>query len=556
MSVERPLSGHPASPGLAVGPVRQWRTARAVDHPPLPESERADAVRVAAAALDAAGAEVAVLAAGLGQGDAEILETGILMASDPTLRATVERLIGETGLSASAALVVATGDVAAQLDAIDDPLLAARASDVRSLGRRAARVADGTNDTVAATAAGAVVVARDLGPADVAELGTDIAAIALASGGATGHAAIVARSLGIPMVVGAGDQVLDLTDDSEVVVDGDAGLVFGDPTPAHLDAARRASVARLHARQLASASSSLPAVTCDGVHIGVFANVASAAEVEAALAAGADGVGLVRTELPFLDRPDWPTALDHRLLLSPILAPLTGRPATVRLLDFGGDKSPPFLRGGDGRGIELLLHRPAQLRDQLRAILEVGRGTDLRVLIPMVVEAGQVRAVRQAVVECAAAVGVALPLLGAMIEVPGAVALIDEIVREVDFLSIGTNDLTALQLGLDRSAPASKPTHHPAVLRLIDAVCRAARPSGVSVAVCGEAASDPLTMPLLVGLGVGELSVGCSRVATVRSWVRALDHGAVVRVAQRALEAESAADVERLAEPFFASMAS
>jgi phosphoenolpyruvate-protein kinase (PTS system EI component) len=126
----------------------------------------------------------------------------------------------------------------------------------------------------------------------------------------------------------------------------------------------------------------------------------------------------------------------------------------------------------------------------------------------------------------------------------------------VDFLSIGTNDLTALQLGLDRSAPASKPTHHPAVLRLIDAVCRAARPSGVNVAVCGEAASDPLAMPLLVGLGVGELSVGSSRVATVRSWVRALDHGAAVRVAERALEAESAADVERLAEPFFASMTS
>jgi phosphoenolpyruvate-protein kinase (PTS system EI component) len=556
MSVERSLSGHPASPGLAVGPVRQWRTASTVDHPPLPESERARAIRDAAAALDAAGAEVAVLAAGLEQGDAEILETGILMASDPTLRATVERLIGETGLSASVALVVATEEVAALLDAIDDPLLAARASDVRSLGRRAARVADGAHGTVAATAAGVVVVARDLGPADVAELGTDIAAIALAGGGATGHAAIVARSLGIPMVVGAGDQVLDLTDGAEVVVDGDLGRVFGDPTPAHLDAARGASVARLHARQLASATSSLPAVTSDGVHIGVLANVASAAEVEAALAAGAEGVGLVRTELSFLDRPDWPTSLDHRLLLSPILARLSGRPATVRLLDFGGDKSPPFVSGGGGRGIELLLARPTALRDQLLAMLTVGGGADLRVLIPMVVEAGQVSAVRQAVVECAAAVGVSLPLLGAMIEVPAAVALIEEIVREVDFLSIGTNDLTALQLGLDRSAPGSKPTHHPAVLRLIDAVCRAARPWGVNVAVCGEAASDPLAMPLLVGLGVSELSVGSSRVATVRSWVRALDHSAAVRVAERALGADSAADVERLAEPFFASMAS
>jgi phosphoenolpyruvate-protein kinase (PTS system EI component) len=556
MSAERQLSGHPASPGLAVGPVLQWQVARPIDDAPLLEWERAAAVRDAVAALDSAGAEVAVLAAGLGRADAEILETGVLMAADPTLRAAVERLIGQRGLAAPAALVVAAEEVAAQLDGIDDPLLAARAADVRSLGRRAARIAEGAHDGVAASAAGAVVLAHDLGPADVAELGTDVAAIALAGGGATGHAAIVARSLGIPMVVGAGEHVLQLPAGADVVVDGDAGLVFGDPAAQHVEAAREAIAARMGARQRAHASRALPAITSDGVRVGVLANVASAAEVEAALATGADGVGLVRTELFFLDSPDWPTTLDHRLLLAPILAPLAGNPATVRLLDFGGDKTPSFLGATHLRGIDLLLQRPAALRDQLLAVLEAGRGTNLRVLIPMVLEAGQVRAVRQALVDCAESLGVPLPLIGAMIEVPGAVALVEQIVREVDFVSIGTNDLTALQLGLDRTAPGGKPTHHPAVLRLIHAVCRAARPAGVSVAVCGEAASDPVGMPLMVGLGVEELSVGSSRVATVRAWVRALDHGAAVRVAERALAAESSADVERLVEPFVASMAS
>ena len=173
----------------------------------------------------------------------------------------------------------------------------------------------------------------------------------------------------------------------------------------------------------------------------------------------------------------------------------------------------------------------------------------------MVVEAGQVRAVRQAAVQAAAAVGVPLPLIGAMIEVPAAVAMVDRVMREVDFVSIGTNDLTALQLGLDRGAPGRKPTHHPSVLRLIDAVCRAAGHAGVTVAVCGEAASDPLCMPLLAGLGVTELSVGSSRVATVRAWVRRLDHGAATAIAGCALAADSAAEVERLAVPFLAPKA-
>jgi phosphoenolpyruvate-protein phosphotransferase len=549
MSAERELSGVPASPGLAAGALRHWAAALAIESSPLAQSDRPQAVLHATAALKSAATEVAALAARLGEADAEILETGVLMASDPALLMAVERAIRDDGLSASAAILAATEELARQLDGLDDALLAARASDVRSLGHRAARHATGLDNGLVSRPADGIIVAHDLGPADVAELSPGVAAIALARGGATGHAAIVARSLGIPMVVGVGEGLLAILEGREVVVDGDAGSVVSDPGTQRLDAARAASVARHQASQWAKATSALPSITRDGVHVGVLANVASAMEVEAALAAGADGVGLIRTELTFLDRSSWPSALDHRRLLEPILAPLAGRQATVRLVDFGGDKTPPFLSGVHGRGIELLLQHPVALRDQLSAVLTAGRGTDLRVLVPMVVEPGQLRAVREALVESAASVGARLPMLGAMIEVPGAVALADQIVREVDFLSIGTNDLTALQLGLDRSEPGARPAHHPAVLRLVDSVCRAAHSAGITVAVCGEAASDPVAMPLLLGLGVDELSVGSSRVGSVRGWVRALDHADAVRVATLALAAGSAVEVENLAAP-------
>jgi phosphoenolpyruvate-protein phosphotransferase len=549
VSAERRLAGVPASPGLAAGPARHWTAAPALDGARLEPPERPAAVAEANTALRAAAAEVEALAAGLNEADAEILITGVLMAADPTLLAGVERAILDQGLSAAAAILSSTEEQAALLDSLGDEMLAARASDVRSLGHRAARLAGGGGDGPASRPTEGIIVAHDLGPADVAELGAAISAIALAAGGITGHAAIVARSLGIPMVVGVGAALLALPEGAEVIVDGDAGAVLVDPEVEHFEAARHASAARQQATQQARAMSSLPAVTRDGVRVVVLANVAGAAEVEAALGAGAEGVGLLRTELSFLDRSSWPTALDHRLFFEPILAPLEGRTATVRLLDFGGDKTPPFLAGQHGRGIDILLRHPGALRDQLSAMLAAGRGTHLHVLVPMVYEVRQLRAVRAALTESAAAAGVPVPLLGAMIEVPAAVTLADQVVREVDFLSIGTNDLTALQLGLDRAEPGAKPAHHPAVLRLIETVCRAAHAAGVTVAVCGESASDPTAMPLLLGLGVDELSVGSSRVGRVRAWVRAVDHAEATALAGLALLAESAEDVEKLVEP-------
>jgi multiphosphoryl transfer protein len=373
--------------------------------------------------------------------------------------------------------------------------------------------------------------------------------IALAVGGVTGHAAIVARGLGLPMVVGLGSDVLSLADGELCIVDADRSMVIVSPDRDRLEAVRAAIAAARDARARAMASRALPTVTRDGRAVRVLANAATPTEVRAALEAGADGVGLLRTELAFLEAKHWPTVAEHRRILEPALTQLRGLTATVRLLDFGGDKTPPFLKGVFGRGVELLLEEPEALSWQLEAILETGDETELRVLIPMVTEPGQVRAVRAAIEPIAARRGIRVPLVAAMVEVPAAAVMADRIASEVGMFSIGTNDLTSFQLGIDRTRPGGSPAHHPAVLRLIAATVDAARVAGIPVEVCGEAASNPLVMPLLVGLGVDELSVGAAAVARVRAWVRALDFEDAAAIARRALAAESAVEVESLGRP-------
>jgi phosphoenolpyruvate-protein kinase (PTS system EI component) len=250
----------------------------------------------------------------------------------------------------------------------------------------------------------------------------------------------------------------------------------------------------------------------------VLTNAASAAEVRAGLAAGAEGAGLIRTELAFLEAESWPTQADHVRALAPVLAGLRGRVATVRVLDFGGDKTPPFLRGTAERGLALLLSAEQAFIAQLRAIAHVAGDVDLRILLPMVNSVAELDAARERVVAAVDA-----PQIGAMIETVEAVDAAPGLAAGSSFLSIGTNDLTAAVLGADRFAAASSPTGDPRVLRAIDASVRAAHDAGIAIEVCGEAASDPHLLPLLVGLEVDELSVGAARVGATREWVRELD---------------------------------
>jgi phosphoenolpyruvate-protein kinase (PTS system EI component) len=304
-------------------------------------------------------------------------------------------------------------------------------------------------------------------------------------------------------------------------------------------AAANANADRRHnAREEARARRLDPAVTKDGRRIIVLANAASMAEAIEGSELGAEGIGLLRTELAYLDASAWPSTGMQLGFLKPILDRLGGKTATVRLLDFGGDKTPPFLTGATGRGIELLLESPAALRVQLAAIVEAGHKTRLRILVPMVTNPEQIRAVRLALATVLN--GRPSPQVGAMIETPEAAHRAGEIARECDFLSIGTNDLTQLVLGLDREHSKSAPVTDIRVLRLIDATVRAGRAAGIPIDVCGEAASDAIAMPILVGLGVDELSVAAARVGEVRSWVRGLDYAACREISERRLLSQPA----------------
>jgi phosphoenolpyruvate-protein kinase (PTS system EI component) len=536
MIVHTVVAGLGASPGVAVGRALVVREAAASAAPPD--------VHAALAALAEAAAQLAARAEELRRvglaDEAEILETNCLMAEDPVLAAAVRELAGS--LAPGAALRAATEEHARLLSALPDALLAARAADVRELGRRAAGIAEGLPPRVMLDG-DTILVARELGPAEVAELELGegrIVGLALAEGSATAHAAIVARSLGVPMAVALGGEVLAVGDGALLLLDGEKGFVSVEPPEAELDAARAAMRAGARRRRALAGLRGLPAETTDGRRIELLCNAASAAEVEAGLAAGASGVGLLRTELAFLQAAAWPTEQTHEAALRPMLDLLAGRVATVRTLDFGADKTPPFLTGVAERGLELTLAHQDALAAQLRAISRAGAATELRLLLPLVETARQVRAVRALLRD---ALETDHPLsVGAMIETPTGVRHVEEIALEADFISIGTNDLVASTLELHRDLPvASAATAaEPAVLAHIARVVEAAHAAGISVEVCGEAAGVAELVALLVGLGVDELSVAPARVDLVRGVVRALSAERAAALAGRALQAASA----------------
>jgi phosphoenolpyruvate-protein phosphotransferase len=524
---ERELRGLAGSGGVAIGHALVWLDAE-------PGAAEGDPV----AALDTVAAELARGAdryrAGGRDDEADILETNKLIVEDPALRLEVERLAADLGPAES--LRQATARHAELLAALGDPMLAARASDVRQLGVRAVRALTGA--TMPAPSEGSILLTRDLGPADVADLRLEqglVVGVALADGAATSHAAIMARAFGVPMAVGLGEDLLSIRARETVIVDGDDGAVIVDPTTSTLLHAEGEVLRRRDLYEERVAARGLPAVTRDGRTVSLLCNASTAAEVTAGLEAGAEGVGLLRTELAFLEARAWPTEEEHFAALVPPLARLGGLVATVRTLDFGADKTPRFLTGIEDRGLTLMLSHPAELEQQLRAIVRAAAGARLRILLPLVETPEQVRAVR-------ALVGDSDATVGAMIETPAAARRAAEIAAEADFLSIGTNDLVQYTLELDRGRPvASAATAaEPIVLRLIAQVVDAAHAAGKTVEVCGEAAGEPAVAALLVGLGVDELSVAPARLDELRETVRKLSFADAAEAARQAIAAQSA----------------
>jgi len=550
----RELRGTPAAPGVAVAAPWIYRPSTLGASTALP---LADASAAAAGEIG----KLATRLRDLGrEAEAEILDAQSLMATDPSLLEAAAGRIAD-GADPAAAILKAGEAVAIQFESVGDEILAARGADVRDVASRVARIMSGAG--APRLERRSVVVALDLPPSITVELDRELlAGIALEGGSRTSHAAILSRSLGIPAVVGVSGLCDAAAAASEIGIDGATGMVHLDPddvTSTRLAAAGRAS------DEDAAADADMaraPLATADGHRVICAANIGEPAAAAAAFAAGAEAIGLFRTEFAFAGRSSAPDELTQGAAYTQVLRASAGGEVVFRLADIGGDKpiaylplepeANPFL---GVRAIRLHDRHPELLPTQLRAILrasaEVGRHASI--MAPFVADEEDLDLVLRLVADARAAVPAApAPRMGVMIEVPSAVLLADQLAARVEFMSIGTNDLTQYLLAADRSNAAlamRQDPLHPAVLRGIARVVDAARGApSCEVAVCGEMAGDPVGALLLIGLGVDELSMEPRAFAAVKRAVSPRALPELVELATAAQQLGTAAEVRRSVE--------
>jgi phosphoenolpyruvate-protein phosphotransferase len=558
-SVGAVFPGIAASGGLAIGPVRHYKQqAIAVeDRPGDPATEGElfqQALTAAQMALERVYEEVKTR---LGSGKAAIFRVHAEMLNDTTL---IRQTIGLIYKSHSAAwswqqVIV---ERVSQLQKLDDPVLAGRAVDLSDVGQRVLRHLVGAPDEPPTSfAAQGILVADDLTPSDTAALDTDaVLGFCTARGGPTSHTAIIARSLGIPAVVGAGAAVLDIPPGTPGILDGFNGKLYVKPSEADIQTAQQLRQQVQRQQDEARVTRFEPAITTDGHHVEVAANINRVAEAPQAVEAGAEGVGLMRTEFLFLERASLPSEDEQFEVYRDMTLALGKRPLIIRTLDIGGDKEAPYLNLPKEenaflgvRGIRLCLARLDLFLPQLRAIYRAAAYGPISIMFPMIAmpeEFVQARALAERVRQEINAKPVPL---GIMVEVPSAVMMADQLAQEVDFFSIGTNDLTQYTLAMDRLHPQlakQADALHPAVLRMVDRTVQAARSAGKWVGVCGGVAGDPKGAALLVGLGVSELSVSVPSVAAIKAHLRSFSLAEMQRVAQQALQCHTAEEVRSL----------
>ncbi|ROL74446.1 phosphoenolpyruvate--protein phosphotransferase [Pseudomonas chlororaphis] len=485
----------------------------------------------------------------------EIFKAHQELLEDPSLLEQAQALISD-GKSAAFAWNRVTEATAELFKGAGSSLLAERALDLMDVGQRVLKLLLGVQDSAWALPEQAILIAEQLTPSQTAGLDTrKVLGFATVGGGATSHVAILARALGLPAVCGLPVQVLALASGTPVLLDADQGELHLEPAPAVIAQlqARRQQQQQRQRQELEQSAQA--AVTRDGHHFEVTANVASLAEAEQAMDLGGEGVGLLRSEFLYQDRGVAPSHEEQAATYSAIARALgPERNLVVRTLDVGGDKplayvpmepeANPFL---GMRGIRLCLERPQLLREQFRAILASAGLARLHIMLPMVSQLAELRQARQMLEDEALALGLKeLPKLGIMIEVPSAALLADLFAPEVDFFSIGTNDLTQYTLAMDRDHPrlaSQADSFHPAVLRLIASTVKAAHAHGKWVGVCGALASETLAVPLLLGLGVDELSVSVPLIPAIKAGVREVELSQCQALAGRILGLESAEQV-------------
>ncbi|MEM9122498.1 MAG: phosphoenolpyruvate--protein phosphotransferase [Pseudomonadota bacterium] len=570
------LTGLGVSPGTVIGTVFLLDKGL----PPIPEhairredvdgelARLTSAVDKAVGQLDALRGKVAQ-GGGSGQQEAlALLDVHIQMLQGSRLVRRVEGLIREARLNAEAAVETAIGEMSAYFRTISDPYLSARIHDIADVGQRLIRILAGrTSHSLQEMPTGSILFTEDLTPAETVLLDPErVAGFATVAGGADSHTAIMARSLGIPAVLGVKGLIDGAKPGDRVVIDGAEGLVCLNPDREMLaEFKSHITLEQAEAEELQSLVM-LPSITRDGVEIALKANIELPRETGLAKAAGAEGVGLLRSEFLFMNRDSLPSEDEQYESFREIVGSMGGRPVTIRTLDIGADKLPLGLTGREidagynpalgMRAIRFSLRFRSLLEDQIAAILRVGAHGPVRILLPMITSAQEIMAVRRIVREVASKLlrqrvpfADPLPPLGAMIEVPGAALGADHLAQVSDFFSVGTNDLTMYTLAIDRANEQLADLYdpfNPAVLRLIQFTAQAAMRTGIPINICGEMAGDEVFTELFVGFGVRELSMSAQRLPRIKRRVRLLETAEAAHFVDRLMDERDPAIIGKL----------
>lgn len=572
------LPGIPASRGICVGPVFQFVRQEIVVEEKCVDNPQAEINRLENAISKAKYQISLIYQKALTEAskeDAEIFQAHQMILEDPELLGEVKKKIENQKLSAESAMQVTAQAFSDMMAAMKDEYFAARATDILDVGNRVLRILLGIAETPTADLKEpSVIVADDLTPSDTVLLDKSlVTGFCTARGSATSHTAILARGLGIPAVSGVGDSVLKIANQTRIILDGTKGEAVIDPdeeTVAYYQ--QRISTAKvLHEKAMEHTHE--PAVTLDGVTVEIVANIGNVKGAKSAVENGAEGVGLLRTEFLYLEGNCLPSEEEQYKAYRAILDVFGDLPVILRTLDVGGDKEIPYM-GLEAesnsflgqRALRLCLVRPDIFKPQLRAALRAGVGRNLKIMFPMVATAQEVREARKVLNECIRELkneklSFAENIeIGIMVEIPSAAIVADQLAKEVDFFSIGTNDLSQYTMAADRTNPKVadlSDAFFPAVLRLVRDVIIAAHKAGKWVGMCGELAGEPLAAPILLGLGLDEFSMNPPVVPLLKQILRGLNASEMKLLAEKALQLETPHEIQELVKeqvPFIAEL--
>jgi phosphotransferase system enzyme I (PtsI) len=568
MQTDQLLKGIGAAPGLAIGRAVWWRKERpefTVHTVEDPEREVARLKQAIAQAQEQISRLRETAAERMGESEAAVFDAHLAFLSDPAYTGEMERRIRDKAKNAEAICAAVTQEMSDMLAALPDEYMQARADDIRDVGDRLLLILTGRQPfDPSLLEPGSVVVAEELTPSDTAQFPQGIAGMITARGSKTAHAAIMARTLGIPAVLGLGKALDQIQDGDTLILDGTTGDVTRNPNPQAEQAAREEMRRQRERRERALAAAKEDARTADGKRVQVFANIGSLNDIELALQSGAEGVGLFRTEFLYLENDHWPTEEEQYEAYRRVLEAFNPNPVIIRTLDIGGDKDLPYAELPKEenpflghRAIRFCFSHPEIFKTQLRALLRASVHGTLWIMFPMIENVSEIRQAKELLAECRAelvkeGVQVAEKIpVGIMIEVPAAAVTADLLAPEVDFMSIGTNDLTQYTLAADRGNEQVAHLYdaaHPAVLRLVRQTCLAGKKAGIPVGMCGELAGDANMTEILVGLGLDELSMSAGAIPEVKERIRSVQTDAAEAKSERALAQSDPDAVRRIAQ--------